>query len=324
MSKSPIDMDYNELDNELNLLLKAEDLPCSIKYSDEKIYYYKYNRSRLFISALSNIIKAELFYRRYIKKRLGSLKKERFLKSFKLYFYIFKIALPDLLTHVGGRFDNKIASNYIIAAMLYDAACDVPNYRKYLRELNDCIMFKKEIKPTDKYLTLFKESTDYLQSVLGEERFNTFMNYIKIEHFCQLMSIYQLSDKSISEDNLFKITLAKGGITLMAGLYIMAPKTGKKERKAIYELGGVLQLFEDIYDIKEDLEIGILTLSNQKMINYQEMKQLYFGTVNNLIEKCNLDPNRSNSTLDILYFATGRLLERRYKSYANRYAKDNV
>jgi hypothetical protein len=315
MSKSPIDMDYNELNNELDSLLKAEDLPCSVEYSDKRINYYKYNKCRLFISALSKFIKAILFYRRYINKRLGSLRKERFLKSFKLYFYIYKIALPDLLTQVGGKFDNKIAANYIIAAMLYDAACDVPSYRKYLRELNDYIMLRKEIKPTNKYLTLFKESTDYLQSVLGEETFNTFMNYIKIEHFCQLMSIYQLSDKLISEDNLFKITLAKGGITLMAGLYIMAPKTGKKERRAIYELGGVLQLFEDIYDIKEDLEIGILTLSNQKMINYQEMKKLYFGTVNNLIEKCNLNPNRPNSTLDILNFATGRILERRYKSY---------
>jgi len=318
MRKSPIEMDYNELNNELDLLLKAEDLPFSVEYSGKKINYFKYNKPRLFITALSRIINAALFYRIHINKKLGPLRKERFLKSFKLYFYIFKIALPDLLTHIGGRFDNKIASSYILAAMLYDAACDVPSYRKYLRELNDFIMFNKEIKPTDKYLTLFKESTDYLQSVLDKKTYDTFVNYIKIEHFCQLMSIYQLSDKLISKNNLFKITLAKGGITLMAGLYLMAPKTGKEVRKAVYELGGILQIFEDIYDIKEDLEMGILTMSNQKMINYEEMKDLYFGTINNFIEKCNLDPNCPNSTLDILSFATGRLIERRYKSFTIR------
>ena len=205
--------------------------------------------------------------------------------------------------------------------MLYDATCDTPKYRKYLKKLDDFIMFNKAINPTDEFLKLFKESIDNIQNALDKKTFDTFMDYIKIEHVSQIMSIFQLSDKIISKDNLFKITLAKGGITLMAGMYIMAPKTGKKEIKAIYELGGVLQFFEDIYDIEEDLKNGIKTMSNQKMIDYQDIKKLYFGTVNNLIEKCNLDPNRSNLTLDVLCFAAGRLIEKRFKAYEIRNSK---
>ena len=315
MKKNPIDMNYEELNDLLGLLLKAEDLPSSVDYSGDKINYHKYSKFRLLMTALYRIFGAELFYRKQIKRRLGSFKRARFLKSFKTYFYIFKIGLPDLLTCLGGKFDDKLAANYMIAAMFYDASCDVSDYRKYLKEFSDFIMFDKDVEPSDEYLTLFKESMDYLKATLDKKTYDTFMNYIKIEHICQLMSIYQLSDKLISKDHLFKITLAKGGITIMAGMYIMAPKMTKKERKAIYEIGGVLQILEDINDIEEDLEMGIQTISNQKMINYQEMKQLYFGTVNNLIEKCNLDSNRPNTTLDIFRWLVDVILKKRYANF---------
>ena len=263
---------------------------------------------------MSRLIAADLFYRTQIKKRLGTFKRAKFLKTFKPYFYIFRIGLPDLLTCLGGKFDDKLAANYMIAAMLYDASCDVPEYRKYLKEFNDFIMFDKDIKPDDEYLTLFKESIDSIKTALDKKTFETFMNYIKIEHISQLMSIYQLSDKPLTKDSLFKITLAKGGITIMAGMYIMAPKMTKKERKAIYEVGGILQVLEDIHDIEEDLEMGIQTMSNQQMISYHEMKQLYFGSVNNMIEKCNLNPNRPNATLDIFYWLVNKILEKNYNS----------
>ena len=131
------------------------------------------------------------------------------------------------------------------------------------------------------------------------------------------MSIYQLSDKAISKDNLFKITLAKGGITILAGMYLMAPNMTKEQRKALYELGGVLQNFEDINDIHEDLELGIKTLSNQKMITYDEMKQLYLGTVNNIIKQCKLDPYSPHLTLDIMSWLIKSILEKRYAPFFN-------
>ena len=102
------------------------------------------------------------------------------------------------------------------------------------------IIFERNIKTNDEYLMLFKTSIDYLKSAVDKKTFETFMDYIKIEHISQLMSLYQLSDKSLTKDNLFRITLAKGGITIMAGMYLMAPKMTKQERKAVYEAGGVL------------------------------------------------------------------------------------
>ena len=297
MKKSPLDMNYKELNNLLDSLLKAEGLPINIDYRSNTINYYKYNKLRTFFRVIPNIIKSKLFYNIYIKKRLGSFKN---IESFEPYFWGAKCLLSDLLVRRGGKFDNKLFANYQIAAMLYDASCDIPSYRKYLKYLDAAIMSNKVINPYDEYLTLFKEATDYIKKALDRDIFDVFMNYMKIEHISQLMSIYQSSDKKISRDNLFKITLAKGGITVLAGIYIMLPDLSKKERKAIYEMAGVSQILEDVWDIAEDLEMGIKTLPNQGLISHQEFKLLYFGTVNNLIDKCNLDTNRSNIALDLL------------------------
>ena len=315
ITKSPLDMTYKELNYTLDKLLQFENLPSIIDYRGNKINYNRYSKFRLIIIGLYRVFIAKLFFRREIKNRLGSFKRAAFLRSFRNYFYIFKIALPDLLTCLNGKFNVKIVANYMIAAMFYDCSCDFSEYRKYLKIFNDFIMFDKNIEPRDEFLTIFKESMDYLKATLDKNTYDTFMNYIKIEHICQLMSLYQLSDKKISKNHLFKITLAKGGITIMAGIYLMAPKMTNIERKALYEIGGILQILEDINDIKEDLKMGIKTLSNQKMINYQELKQLYFGTVNNLIEICDIDTSQANSTLDIMCWIADVVLEQRYKKY---------
>ena len=204
MKKRPMDMNYAELNDTLDSLLKSVDLPSSVDYSSERMNYHRYKKSRLFVSTLSKRIKAGLFYRLYIKNRLGSFREERFLKSFKPFFYIFKIGLPDLLTCIGGKFNDALAANYMIVAMLYDASCDLLKYRKYLKEFEEFIMFNKDIEPKDDYLTLATESMNYIKSSLDKNVYETFLDYMKIEHVTQLMSIYQLSDKSISKDTLFK------------------------------------------------------------------------------------------------------------------------
>ena len=224
----------------------------------------------------------------------------------------------DVLVKLGANFDNKMATNFIICIGLYDASFDVVECRKYLKDFDAFIMSNKPIEPRDEYLALCKESVDYIKSAIGKKAFDTFMNYIKIEHVVQLMSIYQLSDKKISKEQLYKITLAKGGIGNLAGMYLVAPKMREKEKKAIYELGAILQIFDDIMDIRQDLKLGIQTLPNQRLIDCREIRQLYFGSLNNLIEKFNFDPNLPNVALDILCWLDELLLGRRYGRFIEK------
>ena len=140
------------------------------------------------------------------------------------------------------------------------------------------------------------------------------MNFVKIENVSQLMSIYQVSEEKVSKDILFKITFSKGGISALALTYLMVPKLNENEKKAIYELGAAMQLMDDISDIDEDLKSGIQTLPNLKLLNYEELKKLFQGTVNNLIEKCKMNPNHPNSTLDMLCWFSDFFMERRYRT----------
>ncbi len=325
MNKSPIDMNYSELDKFLNNFLENENLPSIIPYKSERINYPRRNKIPLLLKAFFRLIKAEVFYQTYIKKQLRPLKNKKnmfkilketkCIRALKVYLYLGKIGLNDLLINLGSRFDDKIFTNFAIATMLYDASFDVKEFRHYLRTFDALIMQQKPIEPTDEYLKLFIDSTNYLEKRLGSSIFKTFSHYVRIEHICQLMSIYQLSDKKISKDDLLKITFVKGGISGLALMYIMIPNLKKEKTIAIYELGAVLQLIDDISDIKEDKNIGIQTLPNQKLLTYNELKQMYCGTINNLIDKLEIDITKPNDSLDMLYLFSDYLLERRYQSY---------
>jgi len=325
LKKSPVEMEYDELDVLLDFLLTSANLSSKIDYSSDQINYDKKRRFWLLLKAVYRLFIAQLFYMKYMKKKVNMLKnlepaytalrKTRCLKNLRTYLYLSKVGLTDLAKSVGGKFDDKLFANFTIATMLYDASFDIQVCRKYLKDFDEFIMNDRRIVSQDEYLSLFQESVDYLRDNLGETAFNKFMNYVKIEHISQLMSIYQLSDKYESKEDLMKITFAKGGISALALMYLMAPNMNEKERKAIYELGAVMQIIDDISDMKEDLKTGISTLPNKKLLSYQELKKMYSGTVNNLMKKCNMKANRPNGTLDMLCWFDDIILEKRYDAY---------
>lgn len=137
-----------------------------------------------------------------------------------------------MLRYLGGNFDDNIFAHFALATMLYDASFDVLPCRKYLNYFDGFIMNDDRTEQNDDYLTIFHASVDYIRNAVGSTTFNTFANYIKIEYVNQLMSIYQLADKTISRDQLYKITFAKGGIAFLALTYLMVPKMQENEKKS--------------------------------------------------------------------------------------------
>lgn len=317
-------MKYNELDKLLSSMLKEENLPEVIEYDSSEINYH---RSSSFIKvagkAIYRLIKSQIFYYRYIRKKIKPLKKspigkilkkQRSFISLRMYIFLSKIGLTDLVEHLGGRFNDKIFANFAIVTLLYDSACDIPECKKYLKLFDDFIMNGTPIESDDIFLKLFVESMEYIKNHVDKETYDKSMDYVRIEHISQLMSIYQISDDSMTEKNLSKITFSKGGIAVLYLIHILVPHLTFQQRKALYELGGVLQIIDDITDIQEDLEANLHTLPNQKMLDQQKLLHLYYGTVNNLIEKCNMNPNKPNGTLDMLYWFSDKMIKRKYKT----------
>jgi hypothetical protein len=327
MVKNTLDMSYDELSTLLDDLLKKVGLPSKITYKSDKINYTRRNKIPILIKAVYRVVRAQIFYMTYIQKRIAKLKnlkeeyeafeKTKSLKNLRTYFYLSKAGLTDLAKQIGGRFDDKIFSNFNIGTMLYDGSFDIPVCKKYLKDFEKIIMDEKRIEAGNEYMSLFQDCCDYIEKKIGKDAFERFRDLIQIEHVCQLMSIYQLSDKPISKEDLMKITYAKGGISGLAVMFIMAPNMSIKAQKSIYELGAVLQIIDDISDIDEDLETGIKTLVNQKLLTFEELKELYFGTVNNLIDQLEIDPKKPNSTLDMLCWFTELILEKRYSKFSN-------
>lgn len=68
------------------------------------------------------------------------------------------------------------------------------------------------------------------------------------------------ADPSITDEALWKITYDKGGYSLLTYREVLAFPTDPEERAVIYQLGGILQLCNDIFDIYKDLQEGIITL----------------------------------------------------------------
>lgn len=322
MQKNTMQLTYQELNQLLDTLLEKNHLPSMIPYKDNKIKYKRKHQIRILLTAIYQLFKAQYYFTTCLRYQINklkatgeiyyALKKTRCLKNLRTYLYLSKVGLTDFAQQLNGSFNYSVFTHFAFATMLYDAAFDVPVCRKYLGEFDHFIMQKKKIESSDPYLCLFKDSVEALEQLVGHETFDIFMNYVQIEHISQLMSGYQLSDTTISKEELKKITFAKGGISALALMHLLAPSMNKQQRIAVYELGAVMQLIDDITDIKEDLKIGIRTLPNQRLLSFEELQELYFGTVNHLMDVCNMDPNKANATLDMLCWFSQIILNKRY------------
>lgn len=81
-------------------------------------------------------------------------------------------------------------------------------------------------------------------------------------------SINQLNDIQLDNEVLKKITLEKGGLALLLFRHILANPLKKGEEKAIYDLGYILQILNDMFDVYKDHKNKQQTLyTNTKDLN---------------------------------------------------------
>jgi hypothetical protein len=73
------------------------------------------------------------------------------------------------------------------------------------------------------------------------------------------MKLIQLKN-SISEHEILKICLAKGGTSVLADGYLVAGKLTAVQKYFLYGFGAYLQLLDDIQDLDEDRQAGLMTV----------------------------------------------------------------
>ncbi len=97
---------------------------------------------------------------------------------------------------------------------------------------------------------------DRLNNTVGKEYWLEIEEYIRIIRF-QINSDRQM-EENITEDDVISITMAKGGVSVLLCSAVMF-QTSDPLRKALYQLGGFIQMMNDCQDIYKDTVEGIKT-----------------------------------------------------------------
>jgi len=102
---------------------------------------------------------------------------------------------------------------------------------------------------------LYKKLAPLLQENL------LFKSYFEKAHLAQNHSLKQLQKAPISTEELKQISFNKGGFYTTLYRMVLQNKPLPGEEEAIYTLGAILQLLNDLFDIHKDFHNGVQTLA---------------------------------------------------------------
>lgn len=99
-------------------------------------------------------------------------------------------------------------------------------------------------------------------------------------HEAQTQSMQLIhSAEALSEREILKICMAKGGASVLADGYLVAGRLSKDQEYFLFGYGAYLQLLDDIQDVDEDSEAGLKTVfsSSTELLDIKLNKTYWFG-----------------------------------------------
>jgi len=310
MNHNIIDMNYHELTELFEKMIQKEKIPTSIEHRNKRIEYNKKGNVYVSLKILYLYWNARRCWSRCIMPQINRLKTvphiyssladEGCIRDLKVNIYLMRIGVHSLCNKFYGIYNEELLSHFALITMLYDASLDVQACKRYLKDLNDIILDDKQINAQDEYLKVISEATSVIKKHLSNKNYTDFLKYVKILHIIQLLGSNRFSSYNISKENLLRLTYAKGGLSFISIMCLLSCKMTEEQRKAIYEFGAASQLMDDLLDSDLDLKNGIHTIPNQHLMNQKEIQELFYGSVNNLMNKINISSNQPNVLLEII------------------------
>jgi hypothetical protein len=99
-------------------------------------------------------------------------------------------------------------------------------------------------------------------------------------HQAQTQSMYLIhSGDDLSETEILKICIAKGGASVLADGYLVAGRLSKEQEHFLFGYGAYLQLLDDIQDVNEDQAAGLKTVFSgvNQLLDTRLNKTYWFG-----------------------------------------------
>ena len=196
--------------------------------------------------------------KRFKENNDGSLKPA----DFKKFINYYALGVTGILGEAFGVLRGKPMSreerfclSYLggISGLLDDLFDDPEKEETHLK---DFVLHPQLLSPSNKYEELLLHCyTTGLQYSLNPQKIKS-----------QAFSVFQAQQESVfqhrtllSADDLKRLTWEKGGTSFIFYRLCLHHKLSASERNFLYDLGGVMQLGNDIFDVWEDFQAGIRT-----------------------------------------------------------------
>ena len=192
----------------------------------------------------------------------------------------------DRTTNTKERENNKL---YFILASLYDDLMDENIVSQAV--LNEMFLHPEKANPNSFCETVLIDThLRLLSRVYDKEAYQKVLNNI---HQAQIDSLEQLKN-DISLQRILSITERKGGYSLLMCRQYIEMATNENIDNCWYQLGGMIQMSNDLYDIYKDTMAGIYTFANTQN-EFEKIRDQYISQVhkyNQSIEKLEYDDSK--------------------------------
>ena len=98
-------------------------------------------------------------------------------------------------------------------------------------------------------------------------------------HQAQTDSMELFQQKQLSDEDALRICIAKGGTSVLADGYLITGDLKDDEKDFLFGYGAYLQLLDDVQDVKEDLDSGLMTTFSS-LAQTQKLDAIIFKTFN--------------------------------------------
>jgi hypothetical protein len=283
----------------------------------------------VYCSMLKDFRRQKQFLHRYVKPGLsgyykdndGSLDEHDFLKIMKYYgFGVPAIVGEGFCTLRGKPMTDKerIASTgQGVITGLYDDFFDKTGMAT--TKIREMMKHPFSVAPESSLESIF---VDYLKKIHQNlHDLSVFNDAFEMVYKVQVKSQLQ-RNKDVDHASLYELTLDKGGYSLLFYRSVYANPLIEGEHEAIYQVGGLMQLANDLFDVYEDSRQGINTLVTksrkiddlrscylrQRMIAMAAIRRLAYPEANKRVylRKLSLGLSRCQVCLDQLEKLEGK------------------
>ena len=116
-----------------------------------------------------------------------------------------------------------------------------------------------------------------IEAQFPRDRYPAVYDCLLAIHQAQENSLAQLrSGPSLSDDRLLRLSFAKGGSSVLVDACLVRGAMNREESRASFQWGALLQLGDDLQDLREDLQRGSTTLFTRAIEKGQPLDGLVF------------------------------------------------